>query len=73
MYKVYVYPIGKHSTIIQEFIRKLPKSTIQKVARQLKYLKEYGLTSEVIDLKKLRGFDFWEIRILGKENIRITV
>jgi phage-related protein len=73
MYKVYVYPIDKYPSIVQEFISKQQKSTVHKIARQLKYLEEYGLTSEVIDLKKLKGYEFWEVRILGKENIRILV
>lgn len=72
-YKVYIYPIDEYPNIIQEFINKLQKSSIQKITRQLRYLEEYGLTSEVIDLKKLKGYDFWEVRILGRENIRIFV
>ena len=29
------------------------------------------MRSEVIDLKKLTGYDFWEARITGKNNTRI--
>lgn len=43
----------------------------RKIIRQLKYLQEYGLQSEVLNLKKLQGYDFWEVRILGKHNTRI--
>jgi len=72
-YKVWVYPVNKKPNILDEFYQKIQKSARAKVARQLKYLEEYGLTTAVIDLKKLRGYEFWEIRILGKENIRIIV
>ncbi|MBP9670675.1 type II toxin-antitoxin system RelE/ParE family toxin [Candidatus Woesebacteria bacterium] len=72
-YKVYIYPITEHPDIIEGFLSKLQKSSIQKITRQLRYLEEYGLTPEVIDLKKLKGYEFWEVRILGKENIRIFV
>ncbi len=72
-HKVYIYPIVEHPNIVEELLSKLQKSSIQKIARQLRYLEEYGLTPEVIDLKKLKGYEFWEVRILGKENIRIFV
>lgn len=72
-YTIYIYPVDSNPNIIKEFLKKLQKSSIQKITRQLKYLEEYGLVSEVIDLKKLKGYDFWEVRILGKENIRIFV
>ena len=72
-YKVLIHPIAETPNLIQEFIKKLQRSSIQKIARQLRYLEEYGLVSEVIDTKKLKGYDFWEVRILGKENIRIIV
>lgn len=72
-YKVLIHPLDETPNIIQDFIKKLQKSSIQKITRQLRYLEEYGLVSEVIDTKKLKGYDFWEVRILGKENIRIMV
>ncbi len=72
-YKVLIHPLDQNPNIIQDFIKKLQRSSIQKIARQLRYLEEYGLISEVIDTKKLKGYDFWEVRILGKENIRIIV
>lgn len=72
-YKVLIHPLDETPNIIQDFIKKLQKSSIQKITRQLRYLEEYGLVTEVIDTKKLKGYDFWEVRILGKENIRIMV
>lgn len=72
-YKVYIYPINENPNILKDFYKKVQKSTKQKIVRQLSYLEEYGLSSEVIDLKKIKGYDFWEVRILGKENIRIFV
>lgn len=72
-YTVYVYPIDEKPSIVEKFYKKLQKPARQKIVRQLRYLEEYGLISEVIGLKKLQGYDFWEVRILGKTNIRIFV
>lgn len=72
-YEVLIHPLDENPNIVQKFFKQSQKSSIQKISRQLRYLEEYDLTSEVIDTKKLKGYDFWEIRILGKENIRIIV
>lgn len=72
-YQVQIFPIGQAPSILDRFYRKLPKSARRKIVRQLLYLEEYGLDSSVSDLRKLRGYDIWEVRILGKENIRILV
>lgn len=70
-YKVLIYPLDTKPNILDDIYRKLPPSARAKINRQLAYLEEYGLSSVVIDLKKLKGYQFWEARILGKENIRI--
>lgn len=72
-YIVLTYPLDEKPNIIDSFYRKLQKSARAKIIRQLRYLEEYGLSRVVINLKKLHGYEFWEVRILGKENIRIFV
>ena len=56
---------------VQEYILKCQKPVREKIIRQIRYLQEYGLRPEVLDLKKLRGYPLWEIRIIGKDNIRL--
>lgn len=56
---------------INDFISQQSETTIHKITRQIKYAQEYGLRPEVLNIKKLKGFPIWEIRILGKDNIRV--
>jgi phage-related protein len=42
-----------------------------KILRQLQYLQEFGLTQNIPNCKKLAGTPLWELRILGRDNIRI--
>lgn len=65
----YIDPQG--SNPVQKFLDKLTKKQQSKVIRILLHIQEYGLISVIPHLKKLTGTPFWEIRILGKDNIRI--
>lgn len=56
---------------VEEYVLKCQKPVREKITRQIRYVQEYGLRTEVLDLKKLRGYPLWEIRIIGKDNIRI--
>lgn len=56
---------------VSRFIDSLSKQQQVKILRVLKYLEEYGLQAIIPHVKKLTGTPFWEIRILGKDNIRI--
>ncbi len=56
---------------VDRYLDQSPLSDQRKIVKNLLYLKEYGLRPEFRDAKKLRGYDFWEVRILGKSNIRI--
>jgi len=71
VYKVRFYfnPNGKSP--VKEFIDASSESLRAKIIRQLKYLGEYGLTFSNPGLKKLTGTPLWELRILGKDNVRI--
>lgn len=48
-----------------------PKSLRSKIIRQLRYLEEFGLTFSNPNLKKITGTPLWEVRILGKDNVRV--
>ncbi len=56
---------------VEEYISKCQKPLLEKITRQIRYVQEYGLRTEVLDLKKLRGYPIWEIRIIGKDNVRL--
>jgi len=71
MYKVSFYaPLGKTSPI-KEFLDSTMESVRSKILRQLKYVQEFGLTALVPNLRKITNTPLWELRILGKDNIRI--
>lgn len=42
-----------------------------KILRQLKYLEEFGLTPAIPNLRRVTNTSLWELRILGKDNIRV--
>lgn len=62
----------KHSNSpVEEYLERATNQVFRKISKQIKYLQEYGLRPEVINLKKLKGCPIWEIRILGKNNIHL--
>lgn len=65
----YVDEIGNNP--VKKFLDKLAKKQQGKILRIIQYIQEYGLQSVIPHIKKLTGTPFWEIRILGKDNIRI--
>jgi phage-related protein len=65
----YVSPSGKK--VVQQFISSLNKNQQAKVLRIINTIKVYCLLSVIPHLKKISGTPLWEIRILGKDNIRI--
>ena len=65
----YLSPHGKN--VVREFILSLQKNQQAKIRRILQLIYEYGVTSANPHLKKLPGTPLWEIRILGKDSIRI--
>lgn len=72
MYKVRFYtPQGKTSPI-KEFLDTCKPSLRVKILRQFKYVEEFGLNPAIPNIKKITGTSFWELRILGKDNIRIV-
>lgn len=70
-FEVLFYAIADGSSPISAFLDKLSDSARSKVTRQIRYMEEFGLTSAVPSLRKVSSYDFWEVRILGKDNIRM--
>ena len=56
---------------VEDFIDQCQEKTQVKILRQLKYLQEFGLTGSIPNCKKLAGTPLWELRILGRNNIRL--
>ncbi len=65
----YVSPSGENP--INDFLDSLQDKQQSKILRILNNIKMYGLDSLIPHLKKLTGTPLWEIRILGRDNIRI--
>jgi len=63
-------PSGKTSPI-KIFLDLAQPSLRTKILRQLKYIEEYGLNPAIPNIKKITSTPLWELRILGKDNIRI--
>lgn len=55
---------------ISDFLDRLNPIQQTKLLRIIKYAEIYGLQSILPHVKKLSGTPLWEIRILGKDNIR---
>ena len=71
MYKVSFYtPLGKTSPI-KKFLNACQPNLRTKILRQLKYVEEYGLNPAIPNIKRIAGTTLWELRILGKDNVRI--
>jgi phage-related protein len=71
MYRVRFYEGKGGKTPIEEFLSSTEKSTRSKIDRQIAHLQEFGLSRTNPALKKLTGTPLWEVRILGKNGVRI--
>ena len=65
----YISPTGDNP--IEQFLDSLSERQQVKILRIFQYIKEYGLSAILPHTKKLTGTSLWEIRILGKDNIRV--
>ena len=65
----YISPAGDNP--VSNFLDTLESNSQSKLLRILHNIQEYGLVSAIPHIKKLSGSPFWEIRILGKNNIRV--
>ncbi len=64
----YISPTGKSP--VGEFMYSLAKNQRTKVDKIIDLVKKYGLPAIYPYVKKLSGTPLWEIRIVGKDNIR---
>ncbi len=56
---------------MRDFILSLEKHQQAKIRRIFMTIEKYGLDAIGNHIKKLTGSPLWEIRLLGKDNIRI--
>ena len=56
---------------VKEFIHALSGIPKDKVFRAINPLVDFGLGSHLLNTKKLVGTPLWEVRVLGKDSIRI--
>ena len=56
---------------VGHFIDSLSKPQQVKILRTFMHLEEYGLQAFIPHVRKLAGTPLWEIRVLGKDNIRV--
>jgi phage-related protein len=69
--QIYYYTSINGANPAKEFLDSLQKIQKAKVFRIFKVYQQYGLTSIIPHTKKLKGSPLWEIRIRGKDNIRL--
>lgn len=68
---IYYYTTTSGDNPVKEFLDGLSFKQQTKILRIFQIIQEYGLISALPHIKKLTGTPFWEIRILGKDNIRV--
>jgi phage-related protein len=56
---------------VYEFVEGLEEKQQSKIYNSLNLLEEYGTQIGSTHSKKLSDFDFWELRIIGSDNLRI--
>lgn len=71
MYKVSFYTPPDRISPIKNFLDACQPNLRTKILRQLKYVEEFGLNPTIPNIKKVTNTSFWELRILGKDNVRI--
>ena len=70
-WKVIYYTSESHDNPVQLFLDNLESREQSKILRILQYIREYGLISVLPHVKKLSGLPVWEIRVLGRDSIRV--
>ena len=70
-HKVIYYTSPTSQNPISDFLDSLSYKQQSKILRIIKYIREYGLEAVITHTRKLTGYPLWEIRILGKDNIRV--
>ena len=70
-WKIIYYTSPSGDNPVSDFLDTLEQNSQSKILRILHNIQEYGLDSVIPHIKKLTGTPFWEIRILGRNSIRV--
>jgi len=70
-YEIIFYNEKNGNNPITEFLDNCNDNLRSKILRQFMYVAEFGISYKIPNIKKVTGTNFWELRILGKDNIRI--
>ncbi|KKT86556.1 MAG: hypothetical protein UW84_C0009G0013 [Candidatus Collierbacteria bacterium GW2011_GWA2_44_99] len=70
-FKVFSYEDRSGKDLIIKSVKRFTKSQKSKYIRQTLFLRNYGITRNNPVLKKIVGTRMWEMRSLGKDNLRI--
>lgn len=71
LFTVVYYTDSNGGKPAREFIFGLDYKQKSKVLRDLSQLEEFGIGGHIPDTKKVTGTPFWELRVLGRDNIRV--
>ncbi|MBM3209052.1 type II toxin-antitoxin system RelE/ParE family toxin [Candidatus Shapirobacteria bacterium] len=69
--RVVYYISSSGENPVKDFLDSIGNVSKTKVFRIFALFENYGLSSIIPHTRKLAGTPFWEIRILGKDNIRV--
>lgn len=69
--KIYYYVTSSKQEPVRDFIDSLEKTEKQKLFRVFEHFKNYGLVTTIPHIKKLSGIRLWEIKLVGKNSIRV--
>lgn len=73
MYIVEFYTSPNGKEIVKDIYFSFPEKQRSKISKAITNLKEFGISREIPNLRKLSGTKLWEYRILGKDNIRTVL
>ena len=70
-YKIVYYVSILHDNPIKNYLDSISVKQQVKILRVLRYIQEFGPSAVSNHIRKLTGTPLWEIRILGKDNMRL--
>ena len=71
MYQVDFYTLPSGRSPVAEFMDNCQKPLRKKILREIRYLKQFGVSKDNPNLRKLTGTPLWEVRILGNDSTRL--
>jgi phage-related protein len=71
IWKVELYESARGEKPIEDFFDSLEIKARLKIKRAIELLEAFGLEGGYPHIKKIRGSDLWEYRILGSDSLRI--